>query len=433
MNCDAKVGLQPTRSRSTVLTAAIWAALAIGATAANSQEAPPAYTIAPPSHPTGLKISGFGTLGYWDSTGPDDLVFRRELGQNVPKIDKNHAKADSRLGLQLNYQASERIELVGQLVVREHAHFRADHTIEWAFAKFRPTEDTQLRLGRVGLDMFMLSDYRNVGYAYNWVRPPTEFYGWIPFYSINGGDAVKTLAMADGHLKVKVFGGKTEAGLPWQAGSYQLGARILGLGATWENDEWRLRAYHTRLKFTDNAPFDQLIPTLQTYASIWPTGGEYADDLQLIGQRLHYTVVGAAWESDGWQISGEFSYTHANTTFAPQGKSAYVSIGRRFDKWVPFIGFARNWDSAKLVLDAPPFSGLDPAAQSLRDAFDSTHTDQYTASLGVRWDVADRMAVKVQWDRSVVAINGTQLWGYGSAPWTGKAKQLWSATLDFTF
>lgn len=433
MNCDAITGRPHATSSRSLWTRAVLAALTFCAAPVQAQESSPSYQLSPPRHPTGLKVSGFGTLGYWHSTGADDLIFRRELGQNVPKIDKNHAKADSRLGLQLNYLASERLELVGQIVLREQAHFRADHTIEWAFAKFRPTEDTQVRLGRVGMDLFMLSDYRNVGYAYNWVRPPTEFYGWIPFYSINGGDAVKTLPVGDGHLKVKVFGGKTETGMPWQAGSYSLGARIAGLGATWESDEWRLRAYHTRLKFTDNAPFDQLIPTLQTYASIWPSGGQYADDLQLIGQRLHYTVVGAAWERDGWQISGEFSYTHANTTFAPQGKSAYLSLGRRFDKWVPFIGFARNWDSAKLKLDAPPAPGLDPAAQYLNEFFASTHTDQYTASVGVRWDVADRMALKVQWDRSVVATNGTQLWGYGTVPWHGGAKQVWSTTLDFTF
>lgn len=433
MNCDAITGRPHATSSQALLAMAVLAAFTFSATPVKAEDTSSSYQISPPIHPTGLKISGFGTLGYWHSTGADDLIFRRELGQNVPQIDKNHAKADSRLGLQLNYLASERLELVGQLVLREQAHFRPDHAIEWAFAKYRPTEDTQVRLGRVGMDLFMLSDYRNVGYAYNWVRPPTEFYGWIPFYSINGADAVKSLPVGDGHLKVKVFGGQTETGMPWQAGSYLLSASIAGLGATWESDEWRLRAYHTRLKFKDNAPFDQLIPTLQTYASIWPTGGEYADDLQLIGQRLHYTVLGVAWERDGWQISGEFSYTHANTTFAPQGKSAYLSIGRRFDKWVPFIGFARNWDSAKLNLDAPPFSALDPVAQLLRDSFASTHTDQYTASLGVRWDVADRMAVKMQWDRSVVATNGTQLWGYGSEPWTGGAKQMWSATLDFTF
>lgn len=432
MNCDSIVGCRLTTSRWVALTVAL-TATALSTQPACADDASSNSPISQSNQPSGLKISGFGTLGYWHSRGPDDLIFRRELGQNVPKIDKNHAKADSRLGLQLNYQASDRVELVSQIVAREQAQFRASRTVEWAFAKYRPTDDAQVRVGRVGMDLFMLSDYRNVGYAYNWVRPPTEFYGWIPFYSINGADAVKSIPVGDGHLRVKIFGGKTETGMPWQAGSYQLGATIAGLGTTWENDEWRLRVYHTRLKITDKAPFEALIPTLQTYASVWPSAGQYSDDLHLNGQKLRYSVLCAAWEKDGWQVSGELSYTHASTTFAPQGKSAYISIGRRFDKWVPFIGFARNWDSAKLALDAPPSPELNPAAQSLRDAFDSTHTEQYTASLGVRWDVADRMAVKMQWDRSVVAINGTQLWGYGSAPWTGKAKQIWSATLDFTF
>jgi opacity protein-like surface antigen len=432
MNCDDKPGCHRQTSRRSVLACALVSAALWVTPQAWAGDAD-AYTLGSTNQASGLKISGFGTVGYWTSNGPDDLIFRRELGQNVPRVQGHHERADSRFGLQLNYQATDRIELVGQLVLREQARFRPDRAVEWAFVKYRPTEDSQIRLGRVGLDMFMLSDYRNVGYAYNWVRPPTEFYGWIPFYAINGADAVKSIPWADGHLKFKVFGGKTETGMPWHEGSYPLGAHILGLGASWEDDEWRLRAYHTRLKFTDNAPFDQLITPLQGVASIWPSAGQYIDDLQLDGQKLNYTVLGVAWDRDGWQLSGEFSYTHANTTFAPQGKSAYVSVGRRFDKWVPFISFARNWDSARLNLDAPPSSALDPIDQSLRSAFESTHTDQYTASLGVRWDVADRMALKLQWDRSVVAVNGTQLWGFGSTAWRGGSKQLWSATLDFTF
>lgn len=433
MNCDAIVRLQSTTSRWAALAAAILAQTALSIQPAKAEDASSNFQIATPSYPTGLKISGFGTLGYWQSTGPDNLRFRRELGQGITGVTKNHAKADSRLGLQLNYQVSDGVELVTQLVLREQADFHLGRTIEWAFAKFRPTDDTQLRVGRVGLDLFMLSDYRNVGYAYNWVRPPTEFYGWIPFYSINGADAIKTLPWADGQLKFKVYGGQGETGLPWYDDSYKFGAHILGLGASWENDEWRLRAYHTGLKFANNGPFEQLTQPLQTYASIWPTGGQYARELQFADQKLSYTVVGATWDRDGWQVSGEVAHTHAKGTFTPQGTSAYISVGRRFDKWVPFIGFSRNWNSAKLRLDAPPGYGFEPLEQSVKDAFASTHTDQYTASLGLRWDVADRMALKMQWDRTVVAGDGTQLWGFGPTPWNGEAKQIWSTSLDFTF
>ena len=68
---------------------------------------------------SGLKFSGFGTLGFWQSNGPDDLQFRRELGQNLDRVTKRHERSDSRLGLQLNYQATEHIELVGQVVARK--------------------------------------------------------------------------------------------------------------------------------------------------------------------------------------------------------------------------------------------------------------------------------------------------------------------------
>ncbi|MGE5452359.1 MAG: hypothetical protein ACM3VZ_11030 [Acidobacteriota bacterium] len=396
-------------------------------------QADEAYALTGGAAPSGLKFSGFGTLGYWLSNGPDDLRFRRELGQNIPRLEHHHERADSRLGLQLNYQANDKLEWVGQVVAREKADARVFNSVEWAFLKYHPTDDTQLRLGRVGLDLFMLSDYRSVGYAYNWVRPPAEFYGWIPFYSVDGGDVVKSFPVGEGQLKVKAFGGVTQSSMPWGGDSYKLRANIAGLGVAWESDEWRLRAFHTRLKFRDNAPYAALIPALQIYAPLWPSGAQYIDDLQLQGQRLTYSVLGAAWDHDGWQVSSEVALTHGRTTFAPQGTSAYVSVGRRFDKWVPFVSFARSWDSSELNLTDPPVSALDPLAMNIRYAYMSTHTRQYTASAGVRWDVADRVAVKVQWDRSVVAAESTQMWGLGAVPWTGGAKHVWSATLDFTF
>mgnify|MGYP000855961068 CR=1 FL=1 len=383
---------------------------------------------------SGLKFSGFGTLGFWQSNGPDDLQFRRELGQNLDRVTKRHERSDSRLGLQLNYQATEHIELVGQVVAREKADSRVFNSVEWAFLKYRPTYDTELRLGRVGLSTFMLSDYRNVGYAYHWVRPPTEFYGWIPFYSLDGGDAVHAWQLGDGQLRAKVYAGKTESGMPWGHDSYKLDAAIFGMGVAWESDAWRLRAYHTNLRFQRNAPFSQLATYLNMAAPIWASGAEYADDVELKGQRLGYSVLGATWDHDGWQLATEIAFTTASTTFAPQGTSAYLSLAYRVDSWLPYVSFARSWDQHKFKLDDPIGGfGLEAVADQLRYAYKSTHTSQYTASVGVRWDFADRMALKMQWDRTVVSQDGTQMWGYGSATWNGAPKHVWSATLDFAF
>ena len=46
-----------------------------------------------------------------------------------------------------------------------------------------------MRVGRVGLPVFMISDYRNVGYANTMLRPPAEMYSQVPINSIDGVDA----------------------------------------------------------------------------------------------------------------------------------------------------------------------------------------------------------------------------------------------------
>ena len=49
--------------------------------------------------------------------------------------------------------------------------------VEWANLKYQLTPDASVRVGRIVLPSFMVSDYRKVGYANVWVRPPVEVYG----------------------------------------------------------------------------------------------------------------------------------------------------------------------------------------------------------------------------------------------------------------
>jgi hypothetical protein len=46
--------------------------------------------------------------------------------------------------------------------------------LTWAFISYAPVPDMKVRAGRLGWDVYMLSDSRNVGYSYLWVRPPVD-------------------------------------------------------------------------------------------------------------------------------------------------------------------------------------------------------------------------------------------------------------------
>lgn len=387
--------------------------------------------------PSRLSISGFGTLGYFFTSGADDLRFRRDLAQYTYEVAEHHELADSRLGVQLNYAPTASLEFVGQAVVREKAGATILNSIEWGFAKYRYSANTDIRVGRVGVDIFMLSDFRNVGYAYNWVRPPEEFYGWIPFYSIDGVDVAHSWQVSGGVLRGKLYAGTAPTTLPWDTGFYKLKARLFGLGMTWDSENWSIRAFHTRTRLVDSVPaFLQLSDAAASVQAIWPEAAAYADDLNYQGTRLDYTSLGVRWARDGWEISSEVAYTGTQSMYLPQNTCAYTLLGYRWGAWFPYVGYARAWDRRHLNLPAPP-GMLGPAgpvlADNLNNALAATRSNQHTASLGVRWDFMTNAAFKLQWDHTGVSAQGTQLWSAGPVPWNGGAKNLTSVTLDFTF
>jgi hypothetical protein len=56
---------------------------------------------------------------------------------------------------------------------------------------------------------------------------------------------------------------------------------------------------------------------------------------------------------------------------------------------------------------ALPAQGLAEAATA---AANYTAGEQQTTSLGVRWDISPQVALKAQWDRTHVEVNGGGLW-----------------------
>ena len=154
-----------------------------------------------------LTLNGFATVGaaYNDD---DNAIYLRSIAQPPEGLEDDVTfNMDSRVGLQLNYQANENL-LAGLQVVSK---YRYDDTytpdVTWAYLKFSPESDWDLRLGRLGLDIFFRSDSRDIGYSYLWVRPPVDYYGQLNISSFDGLDFSHYIPMGEGLLKLKGFAG----------------------------------------------------------------------------------------------------------------------------------------------------------------------------------------------------------------------------------
>ncbi len=389
-----------------------------------------------------LRVSGFGTVGYADDNRTD-LSPNRDLSQKAKNGAATGAswRLDSRLGLQLEYAVNNNVDLVGQFVVRDQYKPDLASVTELAYLSFRPQSQLDMRVGRINFDAFLMSDHRNVGYAYSWVRPPSEFYAWIPIFSMNGIDAAYNLKSDDARWRIKAQAGNSSVSLPIVGGYKLMAQDMLEISVTRQSDLWRIKASYAQLKFGSDVPaFLPLHQALDSVvaASIPAVSAEAADLIHHLSYKnatVKYTTLGAVFDDDVWVAQAELAHTATSADGLPHGEVGYVSVGRRIHDWTPYL-LLSNWRPKNKVRVATNDWGV--FNSSLRDpavfAMNQTRIEQRSLSIGTRYDFASRMALKLQWTHSVIKPFGYALWWTYPQRFdkTTRVNQV-SATLDFTF
>ncbi|MDO9193024.1 MAG: hypothetical protein Q7U12_09010, partial [Undibacterium sp.] len=125
------------------------------------------------SMPT-FTFSGFGTVAM-TKTNTDDAEFARPNQLRGVKTDAKNS-VDSNFGFQATAKFNDWLSFTGQGLVRKNVTDDFGAELAWAFAKAKVSDNLTLRAGRIGMPVFMISDYRNVGYTNTMIRPPIEMY-----------------------------------------------------------------------------------------------------------------------------------------------------------------------------------------------------------------------------------------------------------------
>lgn len=388
------------------LTAILTMPLAVSSAYAEDAASPATASI--------FSFSGFGT-GALTRSSTDKVEFSRP---NQATVNTTSWKPgiDSNLGLQVTAKFSPTISATAQGLIRKNATDEFHGELAWAFAKAKVSEDFNVRLGRIGLPVFMISDYRNLGYANTLIRPPAEAYSQVPIDSVDGADVVFQRSFNDTTLTAQLALGKTSVDVnTGPISTVKLDAKsVVALNLVLENGPFTVRFGRSEAKLTVHSiSLNQLLATLKATGAGYgfPQLSPLADDLALNGKKSSFTSLGLGLDWKDIVVQSEYT-KRKSPSYLSNTTAWYLMGGYRIGKFLPYFNHStvsRDHSVPNTIpaaCSSPAYGpACTPTLQALSAAVDYLVTtgpaggEQSTNSLGVRWDFSKSAALKVQVDR----------------------------------
>ncbi|EWG99225.1 hypothetical protein Q427_26100 [Halomonas sp. BC04] len=382
-----------------------------------------------------LTLNGFGTVGVVHSDeNQADFAANILAPKGAGYTSDWSAEVDSRLGLQLTASLTPRLSSVVQVISEQRYDGTYKPKVEWANVRFEITPDFSVRAGRMVQSTFMSSEYRKVGYATPWVRPPLEVYRMIPVTNFDGLDASYRSRIGDVTHTLRGTYGKADA--RYQGGGTAEAREAMGLASTLEWGATTLFASYGQYRLT----IEELNPFFDGFRFFGPEGEAIADRYDVDDKRFEVISFGARYDPGDWFLMGEWARSDSQTLIGDL-RGWYVTGGVRVGAVTPYVTVARASVSSNLSDPGLSTEWMPPEWLPTAELFNETlnhlllsSARQRSLSLGARWDFARNMALTAQYDH-IDIDGGSQgiLLNLQPGFEPGGTVNLFSLALDFVF
>lgn len=388
------------------------------------------------------RFSGFASIGAVISDN-EYLGYRRDLTQDDGARNNDlYWKTDTIMGFQWHTRFNHKFDATVQVVARDRFENDLEKSLEWAFVRYRPVDGLDFRLGRLGSDIFMLSEYRQVGYAYQWVRAPIEYYGWLALYNFDGVDVNKRFDLSNGTLNVKAYYGNSQSDYPTNySEGVELDFDVGGVSLNLEWDVWKARYTYAHVSINNNL-LKPLTDGLYAASDAWAEAAGYAASIDSEGKTMKYHELGLGFDYNTWWGQTEYTQLTSNSGSFVDSSYFYASVGRRFGSFSLFAitGYVKPEEDFRQVngpVGLPPLFAqqIEPLVVGTEQTLNGSYLDQESYGLGLRWDFASRKALTFQVENYEMDKDGTNLWvNYESLEFTeDQSSTVFSMTLDVLF
>ncbi|MDD2367271.1 MAG: hypothetical protein PHN84_14025 [Desulfuromonadaceae bacterium] len=302
-----------------------------------------------------VSLSGFGTLGF--AVSDKNYRYQRFVD------DDGTWKRDSIFGLQVDAKINDEFSVTVQGKVAPS--LSSDNSIEpvlsWAFLSWRPTNDLQVRLGRLRLPVYLHSENMDVGATYDFARLPAEIYSSVPTTDVDGAGFSKAWDTETGEFTLDGYVGTTATNYRYyrrdneplilqQSGTYFVPVRQAAYGMRLSlrqgDDIYRAGIHDAYTRITDY----QLMPSNFPYVPVAAGIGYYQTSNLMPGSgvkmvrsihSLGYVLGADVGVGDGFRVTGEYVYRNVrNVTTGPDSMAGYIAVQKPIGAWTPYISVA---------------------------------------------------------------------------------------------
>ncbi|MGY4516581.1 hypothetical protein [Lysobacter sp. HA18] len=368
-----------------------------------------AVLVAPAVHAE-VRVSGFGQIVAGKLTGENQAFPDRDYDTDI-------GFKESLVAVQVDADLGSRATATAQVVSDGYNDFHPQ--LAWAFVKAKLGGGFSASIGRQRLPLYRYSDFLQVGAAYPWVRPPFAMYNQ-PWSNFEGVSLSHDAYVGKWYSQAQVIGGRFKGEIDGHDSGVD--ARLDKLrGASWdmEYDEWLSfrAAYIVGNVTVTGTALDQVTNALNAFGQ------------QTLAARVDYNhdrgtfkSVGAKVDKGNWLAVGEYAKLDVDdTVYAGTNRTDwYATLGYRIGPVMPNFTIGRRdaGRSEQVTAGVPVNSPLYPA---LYAASVSQSLDESYRTVGVRWDLTPKLALKGDYTRLRSDIPGT------------KDANLVSTALAFTF
>ena len=341
-----------------------------------------------------VKFSGFGSIVAGKTLGTvDDPLNPGQTRDEILTADFYDVgqysnditfKAESMFALQAVADISSSLKVTAQLVAKGVDDFEPE--FDWYYLTYQANDNLTLMAGRRNIPMYYFSEYAEVGYAYPWMRPPSNLYWW-QITQFNGVQAMYNFEWREYSNTLTFFYGNEYSDDNVEMTYYN---KLYGGSARTVNEYWTDitginwnisgENFDLRLVYFQN---DRDRETIQQDGSI--------DDYTPFSQA--FMGIGGSIDIDNITLLFDWNYVNYDDVRGSEYPTYLISVVYNINDFQPYISYSKADHKRTKV----PTENLE---------------EHYLMSYGLRYNFLSNASFKVQFDHFVDQGHQPTGWAY---------------------